>query len=132
MRRATSTASAAPLSGCMRPKNRRSSEARRVEGEVAERDAVVDGGRVAEAGRPVGVADGDVGDAVLIVADTGRMRDEEKPWMVVTTGVSTSLEKVSGTKSAWLWIRSKAPARSNTCATWRISQTLASRLASSE
>jgi hypothetical protein len=30
----------------------------------------------------------------------GRMRSEEKPWIVVTTGVSTSREKASGTKSA--------------------------------
>ena len=30
------------------------------------------------------------------------MRSEEKPWIVVTTGVATSREKASGTKSAWL------------------------------
>ena len=52
--------------------------------------------------------------------------------MVVTTGVSTSRVKHSGTKSAWLWRRSNSPARSKACATWRISQTWASRSGSSE
>ena len=37
------------------------------------------------------------------------MRSDEKPWIVVTIGVSTRREKASGTKSAWLWIRSNSP-----------------------
>ena len=53
-------------------------------------------------------------------------------WMVVTTGVATIREKASGKKSAWLWMRSNSPARSNTCAMWSISHTLASIAGSSE
>jgi hypothetical protein len=30
------------------------------------------------------------------------MRFEEKPWIVVTTGVSTNRENASGAKSVWL------------------------------
>ena len=104
-----------------------------VEAESPPADAVVDGRRIAQVRMAVGVADRDVVNAIVRIAlKTGRMRSEEKPWIVVTTGVSTSREKASGTKSAWLWIRSNSPARSKTWATWSISHTLASMVGSSE
>ena len=104
----------------------------RIEGEVVERDAVVDRRGIAQVRMAVGIADRDIMDAILIALEHGRMRSDEKPWIVVTIGVSTSREKASGTKSAWLWIRSNSPARSKTWATWSISHTLASMAGSSE
>ncbi len=72
----------------------------RIEGKLLQRDAVMDRRRIAQVRVAIGVADRDVVDAILVALKTGTMRSEEKPWMVVTTGVSTSREKASGTKSA--------------------------------
>jgi hypothetical protein len=57
---------------------------------------------------------------------------DEKPWMVVTTGVSTRLLYVSGRKSKPLWMMSNSSARSNTDAMWRHSATFGSISASSD
>ena len=60
------------------------------------------------------------------------IRSEEKPWIVVTTGVVTRSLYVSGRKSKPLWMMSNSPARSNTDAMCRHSATLASIVASSD
>ena len=54
------------------------------------------------------------------------IRSDEKPWIVVTTGVRTRRDQPSAMKSAWLWMMSNSAARSKTWAMWSISQTLAS------
>ena len=63
----------------------------RVEREGVGVDPVVDRREVVEARVPVGVADRDVGAAPRCSAGRpGRIRGDEKPWIVVRTGVSTS------------------------------------------
>ena len=59
------------------------------------------------------------------------MRSDEKPWMVVTTGVVTSALKASGRKSNWLLMMSNSLARSKTEAMCRASNTFASTDSSS-
>ena len=59
------------------------------------------------------------------------MRGEEKPWIVVSTGVDTSALYVSGRKSKLLWMRSNSPARSNSAEMWRHSDTFGSASGSS-
>jgi len=106
--------------------------ARGIEGEIVEDDAVVDRRGIAQVRGAVGIADRDVMDAVLIGTEGGMIRSDEKPWIVVMTGVSTSRDQPSAMKSAWLWRMSNSPARSKTWAMCSISQTLASMVGSSE
>ena len=57
---------------------------------------------IAQVRMAIGVADRDIVDAILILLVGGQYASDEKPWIVVTIGVSTSREKARGTKSAWL------------------------------
>ena len=83
---------------------------------------------VVEARVTVGVADCDVGASRRCIARrrAGSLGDEN-PWIVVTTGVSTSALYVSGRKSKLLWMMSNSPARSNTAAMCRHSRDLRRR-----
>jgi hypothetical protein len=63
-----------------------------LQGEGIGVDPVVDGGEVVELGTAVGVADGNVTGTGVVLLKPGRMRGDENPWMVVSTGVGTSPE----------------------------------------
>ena len=53
---------------------------------------MVDGGEIVKLGTAVSVADGNVTGTGVVLLKTGRMRGDENPWMVVSTGVGTSPE----------------------------------------
>ena len=67
----------------------------------------------------------------LYLAYTSTICGDEKPWMVVSTGVVTSVLYVNGRKSKLLWMTSNSPARSNTAEMCRHSATFGSTAASS-
>jgi len=53
---------------------------------------VINGGDVIQAGMAIRLANGDVIGAAVVLLINGRILGDEKPWIVVTTGVRTRAE----------------------------------------